>query len=57
MLFVSIKEYAAALEKIWKTFCKYSLPLFFLVVQTNVNFQLAFVIVIEDESSDLLMFL
>ena len=34
--------------------CKYSLPLFFLVVQTNVNFQLAAIIVVEDESSDLL---
>ena len=34
---------------------KYSLPLFFLVVQNNVHFQLASVIVVEDESSDLLI--
>ena len=35
--------------------CKYALPLFFLVVQTNVNFQLAAVIVTEDEDSKLLL--
>ena len=35
--------------------CKYSLPLFFLVVQTNVNFQIAAIVVIEDESSELLI--
>ena len=33
--------------------CKYSLPLFFLVVQTNVNFQIAAIIVIDDETSEL----
>ena len=35
--------------------CKYALPLFFLVVQTNVNFQLAAIIVLEDESSSLII--
>ena len=34
---------------------KYALPLFFLVVQTNVNYQVAGVIVLEDESADLIL--
>ena len=34
--------------------CKYSLSLFFLVVQTNVNFQIAAIIVLADETSKLL---
>ena len=34
--------------------CKYSLPLYFLVVQTNVNFQIAAIIVLEDETGKLL---
>lgn len=34
--------------------CKYSIPLFLLVVQANVNFQVAAVIILEDEGSDLL---
>ena len=34
--------------------CKYSIPLFFLVVQANVNFQIAGVIVVEDETAELL---
>ena len=34
--------------------CKYAIPLFFVVVQANVNFQVAGVIVVEDESADIL---
>ena len=34
--------------------CKYTIPLYLLVVQTNVNFQVVAVIVVEDESSELL---
>ena len=34
--------------------CKYSIPLFFLVVEAKVNFQIAAVIVVEDDTSDLL---
>ena len=34
--------------------CKYTIPLFLLVVQTNVNFQVVAIIVVEDESSELL---
>ena len=34
--------------------CKYTIPLYLLVVQTNVNFQVVAVIVIEDETSELL---
>ena len=35
--------------------CKYALPLFFLVVQTNVNFQIVAILVLEDESAELLI--
>ena len=35
--------------------CKYSLPLFFLVVQGNVNFQIAAIIVVEDESAEMIL--
>ena len=34
---------------------KYALTLFFLVVQTNVNYEVAGVIVLEDESADLIL--
>ena len=34
--------------------CKYSLPLFFLMVQTNVNIQIAVIIVLEVETGKLL---
>ena len=35
--------------------CKYAVPLYFLVVQTNVDFQVAAIFIIEDESSDLII--
>ena len=34
--------------------CKYALPLYFLVVQTNVMYQVVAIIIIEDESTELL---
>lgn len=34
--------------------CKYTIPLYLLVVQTNVNFQVVAIIIVEDESSELL---
>ena len=51
------RKYAPHLVLLDATYkvCKYSLPLFFLVVQTNVNFQIVAVIVVEDESSELLI--
>ena len=38
------------LDATYKT-TKYALPLFFLVIQTNVNFQVAAVIVLQEEST------
>jgi hypothetical protein len=35
--------------------CKYTIPLFLLVVQTNVNFQVVAIIILEDESAELLL--
>ena len=34
--------------------CKYTIPLFLLVVETNVNFQVVAIIILEDQSSELL---
>ena len=32
--------------------CKYTIPLFLLVVQTNVNFQVVAIIIVEEESTE-----
>ena len=42
------------LDATYKT-TKYALPLFFLVVQTNVNFQVAAVIVLQEESTEMIV--
>ena len=41
------------LDATYKT-TKYALPLFFVVVQTNVNFQVCCVIVLQEESSEMI---
>ena len=42
------------LDATYKT-TKYALPLFFLVVKTNVNFQVCAVFVIQEESTDMIL--
>ena len=41
------------LDTTYKT-TKYALPLFFVVVQTNVNFQVCCVIVLQEESTEMI---
>ena len=41
------------LDATYKT-TKYTLPLFFLVVKTNVNFQVCAVIVLQEESTQMI---
>ena len=41
------------LDATYKT-TKYALPLFFVVVQTNVNFQVCFVIILPEESTEMI---
>ena len=41
------------LDATYKT-TKYALPLFFVVVQTNVNFQVCCVIVLQEESTEMI---
>ena len=41
------------LDATYKT-TKYALPLFFVVIQTNVNFQVCCVIVLQEESSEMI---
>ena len=41
------------LDATYKT-TKYALPLFFVVIQTNVNFQVCCVIVLQEESTEMI---